>query len=174
MLCHLSTGILRPILYQHFCAASSSPMQASLSRRRSRPSLLHRNLRRCSSADCRQAQTRPPTRAVRPPARSWWQNRKWLVSLEVASASRVPAVAYDHPIVPNWSTHCLMLPGSGGARRSGHLRENGRAIVRRLKSTDGAEVLRRMGRRYISQLWRRIGASSRAHRRSIGSRRHVQ
>ncbi len=57
---------------------------------------------------------------------------------------------------------------------------------------DGAEVFRRMGRRYISeaelydatlrqksarrlalpQLWRRIGASSRAHGRSIVSRRH--
>ena len=59
---------------------------------------------------------------------------------------------------------------------------------------DGAEVFRRMGRRYISeaelydatllqksarrlalpQLWRRIGASSRAHGRSIVSRRHGQ
>jgi hypothetical protein len=58
---------------------------------------------------------------------------------------------------------------------------------------DGAEVFRRMGRRYISeaelydptlrqksarrlalpQLWRRIGASSRSHSCSIVSRRHV-
>src|SRR5712671_802079 len=57
---------------------------------------------------------------------------------------------------------------------------------------DGAQVFRRMGRRYISeaelydatlgqksarrlalpQLWRRIDASSRAHGRSIVSRRH--
>jgi hypothetical protein len=59
---------------------------------------------------------------------------------------------------------------------------------------DGAEVFRRMGHRYISeaelydatlqqksagrlalpQLWRRIGASSRAHGRNIVSRRHAQ
>jgi fructose-bisphosphate aldolase class 1 len=59
---------------------------------------------------------------------------------------------------------------------------------------DGAEVFRRMGHHYISEaelydatlqqksagrlalpkLWRRIGASSRAHGRSIVARRHVQ
>jgi hypothetical protein len=45
-----------------------------------------------------------------------------------------------------------MLPRFRRRAAGGDLRENERAIVRRLKSADGAEVLRRMGRRYISDL----------------------
>jgi hypothetical protein len=111
------------------CAARSSPMQASLSR----PALIAHfaaasqfeptfSFGGLSAGADTTSDPRGVTASTIVVAKA-----QVISSLEVAFGSRFPAVPYDHPILPNWSTHCLMVPRSGGA---GHLRENRRAIVR--------------------------------------------